>query len=1592
MKIRMDEFVRSIMECVAKEQISEDAAYLLIKKYQNLKQKNITKNNIKDIAIIGVACQFPQSKTKEEFWNHLREGKDLVRTFPKSRYDLVAPFVNGVKREKVIPAGYLEGIDKFDAEFFQILPGEAVCMDPQQRLFMEVGYEAIEDAGYAGEKIRNSALGIFTGYSEPRYQELVDENRTASFVGNFPPIIASRLSYFLNLSGPAISVATACSSSLVALDMACNSLLANECKMALVGGVAIKPMPGIAEIGSIGISSPEGVSRSFDVDANGTGWGEGCGAVIIKLLEDAKKDKDNIYAVIKGRAINQDGRSNGIASPNALAQKNVLMKAWKSAGINPEQISYIEAHGTGTKIGDPIEVKGLTDAFHTFTKRKQFCAIGSVKSNMGHLDSAAGIAGLIKVVLALKHKELPASLHFRQANALMNLVNSAVYVNTRLRKWNQEEGSPRYAGVSSFGFSGTNCHIVLEEYLDEPHTVLNSTDEWVFTISAREDESLCELLQKYIICLEEKEEYTLEEICYVLNTGREHQKIRCAIPCRKKEELLEQLIWLSLHFEEKKEWAYKGIISSSEKNYKEACYQLEKEYKAETIQAAKQYVEFEKVEWESFYPVPCSKVSMPTYAWSHKSYWIDKEESMSFADDSIEHRLQTIWEKLLGIKNISEGQNFFELGGDSLLANDLIALIHEKFQVSIQFQELFKNATLKEMCILIKSKHVTEEQELKKASGKLFYPVSSGQKRQYILNQISPDNVSYNMPCICEVTGDIQGERIEEIFQNIVRRHEVFRTRFQIIDNEIKQLVEDSSTFHVIYGEVARSNILKLVEEFIRPFSLDRAPLLRVGFYEIKGEGKHLLLMDMHHIISDGKSMEVLVRELGDLYLNKEIPRLTIQYKDFACWQHDFLAGEEIKKQEAFWIHKLEKERFRTNILKMPYDFPRPKIMSFEGETVEFFLEKEYVAQLKKLATLKGTTVYIVLLTIYSMLLHLYTEQKEFIVGSLISSRHFVQADKTIGLFTNYLPLKMNINHELSFETLLEKVNETTIQAFDNQDYPFEMIVEKLNANKDLSRNPLFDTMLILHNQGKQKVEINLGPIQLKMLDYKKQSTTLDLKTDVYMREDGVFHFSIEYYKQIFKKETIVLFAQHFKKAIIQVLRQTDLKIYQYDIFTDEESMELVKKRTFAENGFQLPKLEPATKKKSYVVTDDMKGLRDWDEGAGNYVFYLRWRKEMNVRAVLEQMIRANRNLRTTLEVTNESQIFRILDKPDMPLITEARNIDLDETAFVNSKITEAGEPTYIKGQDLLWKAAYYYKKGESSYLILSFHKMLLKLYSPRQFVNDLFSTARNIQNQANTELGKREQISGLDYIDWIKKVSELGYLETEKHFWEQKRRTETECYYNRERKEQRMVSNGYQYCYQMSEEDSWKLSQFTRKLNCKASHLFLAVYALVVRQLTKSPLVSIDMDGYFEKDIDKAKIPYVIGTPINICLNTNSVTQFEKFIVYVKECYQQTLENVNYVFMKEVKENTSAEGEVPKSPFLYSDDTSYDYVPDVMLEDMIGQYPAQYSIQLSIMKTKETYKIKLIWNNACYDSSFASMISDKYKLVLNKIINSIVQ
>ncbi|MFC6650085.1 beta-ketoacyl synthase N-terminal-like domain-containing protein [Paenibacillus rhizoplanae] len=446
--------------------------------------------------------------------------------------------------------GYLDEVDVFDYSFFHLSPKEANLMDPNQRMFLQTAWTAIEDAGYGGGRLAGSSTGVYVGFGSDmgeEYKRLIAElspaSLNASIPGNIHSMIASRIAYLLDLKGPSMLVDTACSSSLVAVHLACRALRQGECDFALAGGIKLSLLPvKQGSGGGLGVGSSDDRTRTFDEHSDGTGGGEGVVAILLKPLKQAVRDRDHIYALVKGSAVNNDGTSAGITSPNSLAQEDVLARAWADAGIHPERLEYIEAHGTGTKLGDPVEIEGLRNAFGRYTSRKQFCGIGSLKTNVGHLDHCAGIAGFLKAVLSLKHSELPASLHFTAPNARISFPDSPVYVNERLRVW-ESGGGPRLCGVSSFGLSGTNCHVVLEEAPHAADTVLNAAEPddtgelALFSLSARSEAALSAYLGAYQSYLHEENRYTLRDLCYTANTGRGHYACRAAVLCSSREEL-----------------------------------------------------------------------------------------------------------------------------------------------------------------------------------------------------------------------------------------------------------------------------------------------------------------------------------------------------------------------------------------------------------------------------------------------------------------------------------------------------------------------------------------------------------------------------------------------------------------------------------------------------------------------------------------------------------------------------------------------------------------------------------------------------------------------------------------------------------------------------------------------------------------------------------------------------------------------------------------------------------------------------------------------------------------------------------------------
>lgn len=438
-------------------------------------RSGMDKRAYKDIAIIGMSGLFPNSLSMEDFYDCLKSERDFIRSFPSGRkndIDVYESFRNPGSFGPAYKKGaYLEEIDRFDPEFFDITPREAGLMDPAQRLFLETVWEAVHDAGYT-KKIKGSLTGVYAGasnFSGNSYGQMIlhmsPEEYDLAFAGNLPSALAGRIAYFLNLKGPCMLIDTACSSSLTAVYTACQALRNRECEMAVAGGIKIHLMP-FQDGRKLGIESADNKTHTFDENSDGTGHGEGAMAFLLKPLEQAITDRDSIHAVIKGGALNQDGYGMSLTAPNVSAQEQLLIKAWKDAGVDPETIVYIEAHGTGTKLGDPIEIEAIHRAFCHYTQRRQFCAVGSVKTNIGHLDTAAGGAGLVKAVQILKTRKIPSSIHFSRPNRNIDFISSPVYVSDRLISLESSKELLR-CGISSFGLSGTNCHIVLEEYRSE---------------------------------------------------------------------------------------------------------------------------------------------------------------------------------------------------------------------------------------------------------------------------------------------------------------------------------------------------------------------------------------------------------------------------------------------------------------------------------------------------------------------------------------------------------------------------------------------------------------------------------------------------------------------------------------------------------------------------------------------------------------------------------------------------------------------------------------------------------------------------------------------------------------------------------------------------------------------------------------------------------------------------------------------------------------------------------------------------------------------------------------------------------------------
>jgi len=590
------------------------------------------------IAVIGMSGRFPGAEDVESFWEMLRAGRSAIREVPPERWDWRPYFAADRGRRAPIYTrwgGFLDGIDAFDALFFRMSGREATFTDPQQRLFLEECWRALEDAGLARLAADGVRTGVFAGAAAGDYHlrlAAIDPEPQA-FWGNSASLIPARINYLLNLTGPSVAVDTACSSSLVAVHLACQSLWSGECDVALAGGVYVGTTPGLFLAGcSASMLAPDDRCKAFDDRADGFVAGEAVAAVVLKPVSAAERDGDRIHAVILGSGTNQDGRTYGITVPSARAQAALERMVYEQAGVNPRSIGMIEAHGTGTRLGDPVEVDALTDAFRHGTGDRQFCALGSVKTNIGHAAAGAGIAGFIKAVLALQHAAIPPSLHFDRPNTQIPFETTPFFVNTALRPWTGADG-PRRAAVSSFGFSGTNAHVLLQEYR-LPERAPEAPALAIVPLSARDPRALTDMARR-LAALVRSTNPRLADVARTLQRGREEMEERLAIVASTPGELADAL-------ERFANGAGGGVRGRAERREGTASTLAERvdgttaSPGAATPDAlerlASAWVRGARIDWDALPRARDARMmSLPSYPFARDRHWIDAPPAASAA-------------------------------------------------------------------------------------------------------------------------------------------------------------------------------------------------------------------------------------------------------------------------------------------------------------------------------------------------------------------------------------------------------------------------------------------------------------------------------------------------------------------------------------------------------------------------------------------------------------------------------------------------------------------------------------------------------------------------------------------------------------------------------------------------------------------------------------------------------------------------------------------------------------------------------------------------------------------------------------------------
>ena len=1058
------------------------------------------------IAIIGMACRFPQAHNLQEFWTLLCEGKDTIREVPADRWDVKKFYdPDSMAPEEIVSrwGGFLDQVDQFDWRAFRMLPGEVTSMDPQHRLLLEVAWEALEDAGLPLQEIAGSQTSVSIGISWSDYLRLQTRNWSQlneyTVMGNINSSAANRISYMFDLKGPSISIDTACTSSLIAIHLACQSLWMGDASLALAGGVNLVLSPdGTIMFSKSGLLSQEGHCKTLDVHANGFVRGEGAGIVVLKPLSQVKKS-DRVYALIRGIAINHNGQNERIIAPSQRAQEALLRDAYRKAGIKPSEVDYVELNGTGFRRGDITETKALKEVLGTQPERTHPCWIGSVKTNIGHLEAASGIASLIKVALSLDYRNIPPILNLKTLNPDIPIDNLHLAVPQTCTAWpKKENGAELIAGITTLALSGANAHAVLSAHPSsstELHIAENEDGEEIYRLlplSARTEQALYSLAKAYLDFLQAHATDTASswrDICYSASVRRTHHRYRLAVAGRSPLEAAEAL---RLYIKEQN--LPNDIGGNIQKQQTRLPSHLE------TLKLL--YISGHEVGWSRLYQEEqCHYVSLPPYCWQRERLWpdwLDVEEistppeilsadprrvrhlrKIEIAGHSIEQGLTELWAEILGLEHVSASNSFFELGGHSLLAMQLLVRIRDLFRVDITLRDLLEAPTPSACAELITwrsgrdrsassitgnslpSVETPSDQEFALVDSELPsikpdpkrqyepFPMTDVQQAYWVGRHASFEigNVGNHAYIEVEAT-DLDLDRANQALQRLIERHDMLRAI--LLPDGQQQVLEHVPPFEMkvvdLRGQDPQDQAYQL-EQIRHMLDHQILPVEQWPAFELWVSRLNEQLVRLHLSIEslfvDAWSLNTLIHEFIRLYYEPifSLPKLTLSFRDYVLAEASLKSSTLFQRSREYWLERLPSLPPAPDLPLASSTIDQPHFVHREAR-----LNREHWQQLKAHASKIGLTPSGVLLAVFAEVIGRWSKTVRFSLNLSIFNRLPLhpQVNEIAGDFTSLLVLAIDHTTPDTFENRSKRVQEQLWNDLDHSYYSGIRVLREL--------------------------------------------------------------------------------------------------------------------------------------------------------------------------------------------------------------------------------------------------------------------------------------------------------------------------------------------------------------------------------------------------------------------------------------------------------------------------------------------------------------------------------------------------------------------